>query len=70
VQVSTGNIIWSGNETTSPTIITGFEGSESDRLIADNTVRNITFRFFRNVASSGYHITIEFDSGCSITASK
>jgi hypothetical protein len=70
VQVSTSNVIWSGNELTSPTIITNFEGSESDRQIEHNTVQNINFRFFRNVESNGYHITIEFDSGCSITATK
>jgi hypothetical protein len=70
VQVSTDNVIWSGVEITSPTIITSFEGSESYRQIEHNSVQNVNFRFFRNVESSGYQITIEFNTGCSISASK
>lgn len=70
-RVFTNGTIWVGDETTSPTVITNFvEGSESLRQIQENTNQNIRFRFFRNVESSGYQITINFDNGCSVTDTK
>lgn len=68
--VRTNGIIWLGEDDESPSIIDSFIGSESLRQIQHNTDQHITFRFKRNVSFTGYQITIDFDNGCSVTATK
>jgi hypothetical protein len=69
--VETSNTIWDKGDATPPTTITDFkEGSEGLRQIPHGASQDITFRFFRAIGLTGYQITIDFDNGCSVTATK
>ena len=69
--VKTSATIWDEGDATPPTTITGFkEGSEGLRQIPHGASQDITFRFFRSIGITGYQITIDFDNGCSVTATQ
>jgi hypothetical protein len=62
-----GKVIWAGGNLTSPTIVTDWMGSPSDRQVLGST--RLEFLFGTDAASSGYEITVELDNGCSVTTS-
>jgi hypothetical protein len=62
-----GNVIWSGGDLTSPTLVFDWLGSPSDRQVIGST--QLEFLFGTDAASNGYEITVELDNGCSATTS-
>ena len=60
-----GDLIWSGGDLVSPTIVTNWTGDFSDRQVLGNT--RLEFLFGDDAASSGYEITVDLDNGCSVT---
>ncbi|MBE0409181.1 MAG: hypothetical protein IBX69_05545 [Anaerolineales bacterium] len=68
--VETSATIWVGQESTSPTVITAFQGGVELRQIAANSNMDLRFSFKRSVVeASGYSITVTFDNGCQVSAS-
>ncbi len=62
-----GQVIWSGEDLDSPTIITQWMGSQDDRVLAGTS--RLEFFFGITAAGSGYHLTIGFTNGCEVSTS-
>jgi hypothetical protein len=63
-----GEVIWSGQDLVSPTIITTWFGEHSNRVLG--TLSRLEFFFGTNAASSGYDLTIGFENGCVVSQSR
>lgn len=62
-----GNVIWSGQDLVSPTIITSWFGEREDRTIV--SLSRLEFFFGTDAAQSGYDLTLRFENGCEVSAS-
>jgi hypothetical protein len=62
-----GVVIWSGGDLNSPTSISEWMGSPTDREVLGHS--GLEFLFGSDAASNGYQITVELDNGCSTSAS-
>lgn len=64
-----GELIWSGEDESPPTVVTSGWGPGS-RVVGSLSQRNVQFGFDDDVASSGYWLRITFQNGCQVTASR
>jgi hypothetical protein len=65
------NLLWYEPTDKSPSTISDFMGEPALRVIQPGNQADLTFRFKRSViGTSGYQITVEFDNGCSVTATR
>lgn len=67
-----GNTIWNAVDTTSPTDILSSQwiGATTDRQISPSSLKIMQFTFKTSAASVGYNITVNFDNGCTVNASR
>jgi hypothetical protein len=62
-----GKVIWSGGDLVSPTIVSDWVGSVTDREVLGTT--RLEFLFGENAEPSGYGITVDLANGCSVSTS-
>jgi hypothetical protein len=65
-----GSTIWTGLENSTPTTIDNWSGSAEARTIPVGTFKNLRLTFKRAAESSGYNAALNFEQGCSATASR
>jgi Flp pilus assembly protein TadG len=67
-----GSTIWNAVDTTPPTDISSGQwiGLLSYRQIAPSSLKIMQFTFKNSAASTGYNITVNFDNGCTVNASR
>jgi hypothetical protein len=63
-----GDVIWSGQDLVSPTIITSWFGERDDRTV--ESLSRLEFFFGTAAAESGYNLTLRFENGCQVTTSR
>jgi hypothetical protein len=63
-----GDVIWSGQDLVSPTIITSWFGERDDRTIV--SLSRLEFFFGTAAAESGYDLILRFENGCEVSNSK
>ncbi len=63
-----GAAIWSGEDLLSPTFISSWIGVRDDRTIRGLT--RLEMLFGTTAASTGYNLTLRFENGCEVSASR
>jgi hypothetical protein len=63
-----GEVIWSGQDLISPTIITNWFGGHDDRMV--DSLSRLEFFFGTEAATSGYALTLRFENGCEVSQSQ
>jgi hypothetical protein len=60
-----GNVIWSGEDLSPPTIISTWSGDHNERSITSSS--RLEFIFGTAAAESGYNLTLRFENGCEVS---
>jgi len=64
-----GSVIWDSVDNNSPSSLPA-EGAWAggDRLLPTSGVKELRFEFHKELAASGFNLTVTFDNGCSVSA--
>jgi len=63
-----GEVIWSGQDLISPTIITSWFGEHDDRTV--DSLSRLEFFFGTEAAMAGYDLELWFENGCQVATSR
>lgn len=66
-----GQTIWDQGDKSPPTTIAGgWKGNKNDRTLGASSSNELRFEFEKNLPSTGFLMTVTFESGCSVSGSK
>jgi hypothetical protein len=66
-----GKTLWDAKDSAPPTLVVGgWKGSVSDRTLNGSQTKELKFHFGKNVATTGFTITVTFSNGCIVNGSK